>query len=63
MKKIAKIIGKDEDIAEYDEKIADAERQLKDAQEKGFAEADPTADVEGIDACRKIAILTRNSAD
>ena len=31
---------------------------LKDAQEKGFAEADPTADVEGYDACRKIAILT-----
>lgn len=31
---------------------------LKDAQEKGYAEADPTADVEGQDACRKIAILT-----
>ncbi len=31
---------------------------LKDAQEKGYAEADPTADVEGHDACRKIAILT-----
>lgn len=31
---------------------------LKEAQEKGFAEADPTADVEGHDACRKIAILT-----
>lgn len=30
---------------------------LKEAQEKGFAEADPTADVEGHDACRKIAIL------
>lgn len=31
---------------------------LKDAQAKGYAEADPTADVEGFDACRKIAILT-----
>ena len=31
---------------------------LKDAQEKGYAEADPTADVEGYDPCRKIAILT-----
>ena len=30
---------------------------LKDAQEKGFAEADPTADVEGLDAGRKVAIL------
>ena len=30
---------------------------LKEAQAKGYAEADPTADVEGIDACRKIAIL------
>lgn len=31
---------------------------LKEAQAKGYAEADPTADVEGHDACRKIAILT-----
>lgn len=31
---------------------------LKDAQKKGYAEADPTADIEGHDACRKIAILT-----
>lgn len=31
---------------------------LKDAQAKGYAEADPTADVEGLDPCRKIAILT-----
>lgn len=30
---------------------------LKDAQAKGYAEADPTADIEGHDACRKIAIL------
>ena len=31
---------------------------LKQAQELGYAESDPTADVEGYDACRKIAILT-----
>ncbi|MCX8132277.1 MAG: homoserine dehydrogenase [Clostridia bacterium] len=31
---------------------------LKEAQEKGYAEADPTADIEGHDACRKIAILS-----
>ena len=31
---------------------------LKDAQEKGYAEKDPSADIEGYDACRKIAILT-----
>ncbi|MEE1013976.1 MAG: homoserine dehydrogenase [Clostridia bacterium] len=30
---------------------------LKGAQEKGYAEKDPTADVEGHDTCRKIAIL------
>ena len=31
---------------------------LKDAQAKGYAELHPEADVEGFDACRKIAILT-----
>ena len=31
---------------------------LKEAQALGYAEKDPTADVEGYDACRKIAILT-----
>ena len=30
---------------------------LKQAQELGFAEADPTADVEGLDAGRKVAIM------
>jgi homoserine dehydrogenase len=30
---------------------------LKDAQEQGFAEADPTYDVEGIDTAHKLAIL------
>lgn len=31
---------------------------LKEAQEKGYAEKNPAADVEGYDACRKIAILS-----
>ena len=31
---------------------------LKTAQEKGYAERNPEADVEGYDACRKIAILS-----
>lgn len=31
---------------------------LADAQAKGYAEKDPTADVDGIDTCRKICILT-----
>ena len=35
----------------------DYETALKIAQEKGFAEADPTFDVEGLDAAQKIAIL------
>ena len=30
---------------------------LAEAQEKGYAEADPTADIEGIDTCRKVCIL------
>ncbi len=34
------------------------ETALKEAQSKGYAEADPTADVEGIDAGRKICILS-----
>ncbi|MEI7025256.1 homoserine dehydrogenase [Paenibacillus sp. y28] len=31
---------------------------LKEAQELGYAEADPTSDVEGLDAARKMAILS-----
>jgi len=33
------------------------EDALKDAQERGYAERDPSADVEGLDALRKICIL------
>ena len=32
---------------------------LREAQEKGFAEADPTFDIEGIDSAHKIAILSQ----
>ena len=39
-----------EDGLSYDE-------ALREAQQKGFAEADPTADVDGFDAAAKIAIL------
>ncbi|MEX1198458.1 MAG: homoserine dehydrogenase [Pseudohongiellaceae bacterium] len=34
---------------------------LKEAQELGYAEADPTFDVEGIDAAHKLAILASNA--
>jgi homoserine dehydrogenase len=37
---------------------SDFDDVLKDAQAKGYAEKDPTADIEGHDASRKIAILT-----
>lgn len=36
----------------------DFETVLKEAQDKGYAERNPEADVEGFDACRKIAILS-----
>jgi homoserine dehydrogenase len=32
---------------------------LREAQERGYAEADPTYDIEGIDAAHKLAILIR----
>lgn len=43
--------GKDFDVA------------LKEAQKNGYAEADPTADIEGHDSCRKIAILSSIAYD
>ncbi len=39
------------------------ESALSDAQAKGYAEANPAADVEGTDACRKITILTALASD
>ena len=44
-------------ITRMDEDGMSYEDALKEAQEKGFAEADPTADVDGLDAAAKIAIL------
>ncbi len=35
------------------------EQALKEAQEKGYAEADPTLDVEGDDSAHKLAVLAR----
>ena len=35
----------------------DYDTALAEAQARGFAEADPTADVDGLDAAAKIAIL------
>ena len=45
-------------LTEMTEKGSVFDDVLKDAQDKGYAEKDPTADVEGYDTCRKIAILT-----
>ncbi len=39
------------------------ESALKDAQEKGYAERNPDADILGTDACRKIAILSALATD
>ena len=44
---LGKMIGDGMDFAEA----------LALAQDKGYAEKDPTADIEGLDACRKICIL------
>ena len=45
-------------LTKMDEDGADFADVLKEAQEKGYAERKPEADVEGYDACRKIAILS-----
>ena len=44
-------------LTKMDKEGASFENVLKVAQEKGYAERNPEADVEGYDACRKIAIL------
>lgn len=44
-------------LTQMDKNGTDFALALKDAQAKGYAEANPTADVEGIDAARKIVIL------
>lgn len=45
-------------LTKMDEEGCDYDDVLKEAQAKGYAEANPEADVCGHDACRKIAILT-----
>lgn len=45
-------------LTKMDKEGASFENALKEAQELGYAERNPEADVEGHDTCRKIAILT-----
>lgn len=45
-------------LTEMSQKGVSFEDALKEAQALGYAERDPSADVEGSDACRKIAILS-----
>lgn len=45
-------------LSKMEKEGADFDAVLKRAQEKGYAERNPEADVEGHDACRKIAILS-----
>ncbi len=44
-------------LTKMDKEGASFETVLKAAQDKGYAERNPEADIEGYDACRKIAIL------
>lgn len=45
-------------LSKMEKEGADFDDVLKKAQDKGYAERNPEADVEGYDACRKIAILS-----
>ncbi len=45
-------------LSEMCDKSRDFDNVLKEAQELGYAEADPTFDVEGIDAAHKLTILS-----
>ena len=45
-------------LTEMEQKGAAFDEVLAKAQELGYAERNPEADIEGYDACRKIAILT-----
>jgi homoserine dehydrogenase len=44
-------------LSEMERTGADFSDMLRGAQEKGYAEADPTFDIEGVDAAHKLAIL------
>ena len=45
-------------LTKMEDEEADFDTVLKDAQDLGYAERNPEADIEGYDACRKIAILS-----
>lgn len=45
-------------LTKMEKEGSDFDTVLKEAQDKGYAERNPEADVEGYDACRKIAILS-----
>jgi homoserine dehydrogenase len=44
-------------ISQMEEQGADYDDAVREAQKRGFAEADPTMDVDGTDAAQKLAIL------
>ncbi|MBW2688488.1 MAG: homoserine dehydrogenase [Deltaproteobacteria bacterium] len=44
-------------LSRMDEEGADFSEVLTDAQKQGFAEADPTFDIEGVDTAHKLALL------
>ena len=48
-------------LTEMGERKRDFPEVLKEAQQLGYAEADPTFDVEGIDAAHKLTILAANA--
>lgn len=50
-------------LSEMTETGADFAPTLKQAQDLGYAESDPTSDVEGLDAARKMAILASLAFD
>ncbi|MBI4982403.1 MAG: homoserine dehydrogenase [Candidatus Omnitrophica bacterium] len=45
-------------LSQMSENNCSFNQALKQAQEKGFAEKDPTLDIEGIDSCHKLVLLT-----
>ena len=45
-------------LTRMDRNLGDFKDVLSDAQQKGFAELDPTFDIEGIDAAHKITLLS-----
>lgn len=48
-------------LTKMSEKGMSFENALQKAQELGYAEADPTADIEGLDAGRKVAIMASSA--